>query len=159
MLELKKYNATNANYRLAIDILSNLKLSDNLDNSEREKLFIEDICKRVQKNGTVIYLLRDSDETFGFIALSVSSIDAFPSLQVDYIFVSEPYRGVPLENLDKSKTSTYLIEFAIEIAKEIQEQVGLRYLVLLPDNDRLQSVYKDMGFQVLPKKEWMFIKL
>jgi hypothetical protein len=52
-----------------------------------------------------------------------------------------------------------LIEFAIEIAKEIQDQVGLRYLVLLPDNDRLQSVYKDMGFQVLPKNEWMFIKL
>ena len=47
----------------------------------------------------------------------------------------------------------------LKIAKEIQEQVGLRYLVLLPDNDRLQSVYKDMGFQVLPKKEWMFIKL
>ncbi len=159
MLELKKYNATNANYRLAIDILSNLKLSDNLDNSEREKLFIEDICKRVQKNGTVIYLLRDADETFGFIALSVSSIDTFPSLQVDYIFVSEPYRGVALKKLDHSKTSTYLIEFAIETAKEIQEQVGLRYLVLLPDNDRLQTVYKDMGFQVLPKKEWMFIKL
>lgn len=159
MSELKKYNALNANYRLPIDILSDLKLSTNLDNSQREKLFIEDICKRVQKNGTVIYLLRDGNETFGFIALSVSSIDTFPSLQVDYIFVSEPYRGVPLEKLDNSKTSTYLIEFAIEIAKEIQEQVGLRYLVLLPDNDRLQSVYKDMGFQVLPKKEWMFIKL
>ncbi len=144
---------------MSIDILSNLKLSTNLDNAQREKLFIEDICKRVQKNGTVIYLLRDGNETFGFIALSVSSIDTFPSLQVDYIFVSEPYRGVPLEKLDNSKTSTYLIEFAIEIATEIQEQVGLRYLVLLPDNDRLQSVYKDMGFQVLPKKEWMFIKL
>jgi len=157
--ELKKYNASNANYRLSIDILSDLKLSTNLDNAQREKLFIEDICKRVQKNGTVIYLLRDGNETFGFIALSVSSIDTFPSLQVDYIFVSEPYRGVPLEKLDNSKTSTYLIEFAIEIAKEIQEQVGLRYLVLLPDNDRLQSVYKDIGFQVLPKNEWMFIKL
>jgi len=159
LLELKKYNATNANYRLAIDILSNLKLSDNLDNAEREKLFIEDICKRVQKNGTVLYLLRDEDETFGFIALSVSSIDTFPSLQVDYIFVSESYRGVCLEKLSDTKTSTYLIEFAIEIAKEIQDQVGLRYLVLLPDNDRLQSVYKVMGFQVLAKQEWMFIKL
>ncbi|WP_294954025.1 hypothetical protein [Sulfurovum sp.] len=106
-----------------------------------------------------MYLLRDGDKTFGFIALSVSSIDTFPSLQVDYIFVSGPYRGVCLENLDNSKISTYLIEFAIEIAKEIQNQVGLRYLVLLPDNDRLQFVYKDMGFQVLPKKEWMFIKL
>ena len=159
MLELKKYNASNASCRLSIDILSKLTLSTNLDNAQREKLFIEDICKRVQKNGTVLYLLRDGDKTFGFIALSVSSIDTFPSLQVDYIFVSEPYRGVCLENLDNSKTSTYLIEFAIEIAKEIQNQVGLRYLVLLPDNDRLQFVYKDMGFQVLPKNEWMFIKL
>ena len=159
MSELKKYNAANANYRLSMDILSYLKLSTSLDNSQREKLFIEDICKRVQKNGTVIYLLRDGSETFGFIALSVSSIDTFPSLQVDYIFVSEPYRGVPLKTLDDSRTSTYLIEFAIEMAKDIQERVGLRYLVLLPDNDRLQSVYKDMGFQVLPKKEWMFIKL
>ena len=136
MSELKKYNALNANYRLSIDILSDLTLSTNLDNS-----------------------LREGEETFGFIALSVSSIDTFPSFQVDYIFVSEPYRGVCLENLDNTKTSTYLIEFAIEIAKEIQDQVGLRYLVLLPDNDRLQSVYKEMGFQVLPKKEWMFIEL
>jgi len=159
LLELKKYNATNANYRLAIDILANFKLSDNLDNAQREKLFIEDICKRVQKSGTVLYLLRDADETFGFIALSVSSIDTFPSLQVDYIFVSESYRGVCLEKLDNTKISTYLMEFAIETAKEIQDKVGLRYLVLLPDNERLQSVYKDMGFQVLPKQEWMFIKL
>jgi len=157
--EFKKYNAENANYRLSIDILSALKLSSTSDNAQREKLFIEDICKRVQKRGTVLYLLRDEDETFGFIALSVSSIDTFPSLQVDYIFVSEQYRGVCLEALDNSKTSTYLMEFAIEIAKEIQDKVGLRYLVLLPDNDRLQDVYKEMGFQVLPKQEWMFIKL
>ncbi len=159
MAELKKYNALNASYRLSRDILSALKLSENLDNAQREKLFIEDICKRIQKNGTVLYLLRDEDETFGFIALSVSSIDTFSSLQVDYIFVSEPYRGKCLEKLDDTKTSTYLIEFAIETAKEIQNQVGLRYLVLLPDNDRLQAVYKEMGFQVLPKQDWMFVKL
>ncbi len=159
MLELKKYNASNATYRLSVDILSKLSLSRNLNNAQREKLFIEDICKRVQKNATVLYLLRDGDKTFGFIALSVSSIDTFPSLQVDYIFVSEPYRGICLENLDNTKTSTYLIEFAIKIAKEIQDQVGLRYLVLLPDNNKLQYVYKEMGFQILPKNEWMFIKL
>ncbi len=106
-----------------------------------------------------MYLLRDETETFGFISFSVSSIDTFPSFQVDYIFVSEPYRGVCLDKLENTKTSAYLIEFAIEMAKEIQDKVGLRYLVLLPDNDRLQSVYKEMGFQVLPKKEWMFIKL
>ena len=57
------------------------------------------------------------------------------------------------------KTSIYLIEFTIEIAKEIQEKVGLRYLVLLPDDERLQQVYQDIGFQKFSKKDWMFFKL
>ena len=159
MIELLKYNHKSASYRLAIDLLNDVELSPNSDQAQREKSFTEDICKRVQKAGTVLYLLKHEEVTLGFIALSASSIDDFPSLQVDYLFVNNPYRGVELDFLDNTKTSNYLIEFAIEMATELQENVGLRYLVLLPDNDRLQSIYKDMGFQVLPKNEWMFIKL
>lgn len=64
-----------------------------------------------------------------------------------------------LDILDNTKTSHYLVEFAIETAKELQEIVGLRYLVLLPDNDRLQAIYKEMGFNKLNKQNWMFLKL
>jgi GNAT superfamily N-acetyltransferase len=159
LLELKKYNFHNASYRLGIDVLSSVKLSANLDHSQREKNFIEDICKRVQKPSTVLYLLKHNNNTLGFIALSVSSIGDFPSLQIDYLFVNHSFRGKELEILDNLKTSTYLIEFAIEVAKEIQQIAGLRYLVLLPDNDKLQNVYKNIGFLHLPKQNWLYIKL
>ena len=159
MLELKKYNFHNASYRLGIDVLSSIKLSTNLEQSQREHSFIEDICKRVQKPSTVLYLLKNGNDTLGFIALSVSSIGDFPSLQIDYLFVNHSFRGKELKVLDNLKTSTYLIEFAIEVAKEIQQIAGLRYLVLLPDNNKLQDVYKNMGFLNLPKQNWLYIKL
>ena len=159
MLELKKYTSTNASYRLGIDVLSTVELSQDIEQSQREKYFIEDICKRVQKPSTVLYHLKNEEVTLGLIALSVSSIGEFPSLQIDYLFVNRTYRGKSLEILDDLKTSTYLIEFAIEIAKEIQEIAGLRYLVLLPDNDKLQDVYKSMGFSILSKENWLYIKL
>jgi len=159
LLEFKKYNAHNSSYRLSIDILSQVKLSADREQAEREEMFIKDICKRVSKKSTVLYLLRNREKTLGFIALSVSSIDSFPSLQIDYLFVSHPYRGVVLKELEESKTSIYLIEFAIEIATQIQDKVGLRSLVLLPDNERLSKNYQEIGFVKFPKKEWMFLKV
>jgi len=159
LLELKKYNSKNSPYQFHVKILSDIELSPNSEQAQRETVFIKDICNRVLKAGTVIYTLRNEGKTLGFIALSVSSIDSFPSLQIDYLFVSSPYRGLVLEELEATKTSIYLIEFAIEIAKEIQEKVGLRYLVLLPDDERLYKVYQEIGFQQFPKKDWMFFKL
>ena len=114
MLEFHKYNYANSSYRLAIDILNDIELSKNLDNTQREKSFIEDICKRVQKAGTVLYVLKNEDTTLGLISLSASSIDDFPSLQVDYLFVNSSYRGKKLNILDDTKTSNYLIESSRE---------------------------------------------
>lgn len=159
MLELQKHTFKNASYRLGIDVLSSIELSKDVNQSQREKNFIEDICKKVQKPSTVIYLLKHNKETLGFIALSVSSIGDFPSLQIDYLFVNHTFRGKQLEVLDNLKTSAYLVDFAIEVAQEIQELAGLRYLVLLPDNDKLQKVYKEIGFLNLPKQDWLYIKL
>ena len=159
MLELKKYTFKNASYRLSIDLLSRVVLSTHVEQAQRERAFIEDIGKRVQKSSTVLYLLRHHNETLGFIALSVSSIGDFPSLQIDYLFVNHTFRGKALDILDGLKTSTYLIEFAIDLAKEIQDTVGLRYLVLLPDNDKLYDLYIEMGFLRLPKEDWLYIKL
>ena len=51
------------------------------------------------------------------------------------------------------------IELLVVDAKEIQEIAGLRYLVLLPDNDKLQNIYEAMGFLNLPRENWLYIKL
>ena len=87
MIELKKYTSTNVSYRLDIYILSHIKLSTHTEQAQREKIFIEDISKRIQKANTVLYLLKHNNDILGFVALSISSIGDFPSLQIDYLLL------------------------------------------------------------------------
>ena len=73
-------------------------------------------------------------------------------------FVSENYRGTPLEILDNLKPFKYLIEIAINLAKKLRLELGIRYLVLSPDNNDLKEKYKKVDFQSL-NKDWMYLKV
>ena len=159
MIEIKKYNSITTEYQLSKKLLESLELSDTLEQKNREILFIKDICKRVEKSKTVLYVLKKDDEELGLISVSSSSIEDFPALQIDFLFVSKKYRGVILEELDNVKTSEYLIELVISIAKNIQESIGLKYIVLLPDNKDLEKIYKELNFNKLNKTGWMFISI
>jgi hypothetical protein len=86
-------------------------------------------------------------------------MEDFPALQIDFLLVSKKYRGLVLEELDNVKTSEYLIELVISIAKDIQENMGLKYIVLLPDNKDLEKIYKELNFNKLNKTGWMFISI
>jgi hypothetical protein len=158
LLEISKYSKDSSTYSLHTKLLSKVKLSKDIDKSSRENLFIKDICKRVEKSKTVLYVLEIKDEVIGFISLSATSIEDQPSMQIDYIFVSENYRGVPLEILDNLKPFKYLIEMAINLAKKLRLEIGLRYLALSPDNDELKEKYKKVDFQSL-NKDWMYFKI
>lgn len=159
MIEIKKYNNITTEYQLSKKLLESLELSDILEQKNREILFIEDICKRVEKSKTVLYVLKKDNEELGLISVSSSSIEDFPALQIDFLFVSKKYRGVILKELDNVKTSEYLIELVISIAKNIQESIGLKYIVLLPDNKDLEKIYKELNFNKLNKTGWMFISI
>ena len=91
--------------------------------------------------------------------MSVTAIEEFPSLQIDFLLVDKNYRGRVIEELDNVKASEYLIELSISIAKEIQEKVGLKYIVLLPDNNDLREIYQELNFSKLNKNGWMFISI
>ena len=158
MLEISNYNSTSLTYGLYAKILSKIKLSNDLNNAQRESLFIKDICKRIEKSKTVLYILELNTEIIGFVSLSVTSIQDQPSMQIDYIFVSESYRGKQLKELDNLKPFKYLIEVAINISKEIKSTVGLRWIVLSPDNDDVKEKYKKVDFQSL-NKDWMYLKM
>lgn len=158
MLEISKYSKDSSTYGLYTRLLSKIKLSKNIENSNRESLFIKDICKRVEKSKTVLYVLKNDEEIIGFISLSATSIDDQPSIQIDYIFVSESYRSTHLEILDNLKPFKYLIEIAINIAKKLRLEIGVKYLVLSPDNDDLKEKYKKVNFQSL-NKDWMYLKI
>lgn len=158
MLEISKYSKEAVVYNLHKNILSKVQLSNDTNQSYREVLFIEDICKRVRKSKTVLYVLEIGKEIIGLVALSAASIDDQPSLQIDYIFVSNAYRGTNMTELDNLKPFRYLVEFSINIAKEIKSSIGLKWLVLSPDSDDLKHKYKTVDFKSL-NKDWMYLKL
>ena len=159
MLEIKKYNSITTEYQLSKKLLESLELSELLEQKNREILFIKDICKRVEKSKTVLYVLKKDDENLGLVSVSATSMEDFPALQIDFLLVSKKYRGLVLEELDNVKTSEYLIELVISIAKDIQENIGLKYIVLLPDNKDLEKIYKELSFNKLNKTGWMFISI
>lgn len=116
MIEIKKYNSITTEYQLSKKLLESLELSDLLEQKNRETLFIKDICKRVEKSKTVLYVLKKDNKNLGLISIS-------------------------------------------SIAKNIQENIGLKYIVLLPDNKDLEKIYKELNFNKLNKTGWMFISI
>ena len=161
LVEIVKYDHSYFGYNLDLEILKNLSLSQNIEEKTRETIFIKDICKKIKKSKTVLYLLKINTTIIGLVAISVtSSINEQPSVQIDYIFINSDYRGKNLEILENTKPFRYLIEFVIDVAKRLQSEVGLRYIILSPDNDDLKEKYNNLGFQKLAKSiEWMYLKI
>lgn len=142
-----------------VKLLQSLNFHTNLNRASRERGLLEEIIKLTQKNKTILYLLKKEDEILGLIALSASSIDEIPVIQVDYLFVDFKYRKQKIDNIETT-TAKYLLSFAIDTAENIKQTIGLKYLALYPDaqSNKLISHYKDMGFNVL-NKYWLVIKL
>lgn len=158
MLEIINYNNSSSSYNLYTSILKKLQFSDDIQQSNREELFIKDVCTRVSKSKSVLYVLEFEEKIIGLIALSATSITDQPSIQIDYIFVSNSFRNKNLEILNDFKPFRYLINLAISLAEDMSKKLGLRYIVLSPDNDDLKDKYVKVGFKKL-NKEWMFFKI
>lgn len=158
MLEIINYNSSSSSYNLYTSILKKLQFSDDIQQSNREELFIKDVCTRVSKSKSVLYVLEFEEKIIGLIALSATSITDQPSIQIDYIFVSNSFRNKNLEILNDFKPFRYLINLAISLAEDMSKRLGLRYIVLSPDNDDLKDKYIKVGFKKL-NKEWMFFKI
>lgn len=158
MLEIINYNSSSSSYNLYTSILKKLQFSDDIQQSNREELFIKDVCTRVSKSKSVLYVLEFEEKIIGLIALSATSITDQPSIQIDYIFVSNSFRNKNLEILNDFKPFRYLINLAISLAEDMSKKLGLRYIVLSPDNDDLKDKYVNVGFKKL-NKEWMFFKI
>jgi hypothetical protein len=158
LLEIINYNSSSSSYNLYTTILKKLQFSDDKQRANREELFIKDVCTRVSKSKSVLYVLEFEEKIIGLIALSATSITDQPSIQIDYIFVSNSFRNKNLEILNDFKPFRYLINLAISLAEDMSKKLGLRYIVLSPDNDDLKDKYVKVGFKKL-NKEWMFFKI
>ena len=143
-----------------VKLLQSLNFHTDIIRATREKGLLQEIIKLTQKNKTILYLLKKDAEIVGLIALSASSIDEIPVIQVDYLFVDFRYRKQKIKEIDNSTISQYLLSFALNISEEVKQTIGLKYLALYPDaqSDKLISHYKNMGFNPL-NRYWLVIKL
>ena len=158
MLEIINYNSSSSIYNLYTTILKKLQFSNDIQQASREELFIKDVCIRVSKSKSVLYVLEFEEKIIGLISLSATSITDQPSIQIDYIFVSQSFRSQNLEILNELRPFRYLINLAISLAEDMSKKLGLRYIVLSPDNDDLKEKYLNVGFKKL-NKNWMFFKI
>jgi hypothetical protein len=158
LLEVVNYNYTSTPYNLSVQILNKIKLSSDIQLANREELFIKDICKRVSKSKSVLYVLEDGNNIIGLFSMSATNVKDQPSAQIDYIFVNKLYRGKSLEVLENYKPFRYLISLAVILAEQISKEMGLRYIVLSPDNNDLKEKYKQVDFQILDD-DWMYLKI
>ncbi|GEM_PF-1748361 len=125
-----------------------------------ERSYLKKLVSLSKKDKTNIVMLIKNNEIAGLIALSAFRIDDLPCVQVDYLFVSAPYRKQTFLELDNIKISQYLINYAIQSSTQIKETVAIKFLLLLPADDNLVKTYDEMDFKPLHSKtKWMVFKL
>ena len=160
MIQILNFNHQSSPYNLSVKILNGVTLSQDLTLANREENFIKDICNRVIKSKSVLYVLQNNqvNDIVGLVALSVTSVNEQPALQIDYILVNSKYQGKTLSDLDDCKPFRYLMKLAISLGEKISLELGLRYIVLSPDNNDLKEKYNNVGFEHL-NDDWMYFKL
>ena len=119
--------------------------------TDREAEIIDSMLHKLKKKEVVIYLLIIDNFMVGFVALSVnkliSKVFEVPAVEIEYLFVDKDFRGEIIKSLNQ-KASEYLIYQTKIISKQIQENVGVRSIILYPDmqNKKLIDFYVKIGF-------------
>lgn len=123
---------------------------------EREQ--IVKAVNRAKDNQCRIHVLMDGGDSYGFIAISLTTVgkDKIPTLVLEYLFVSLPYRGNNLAELEGLKVGDWLIAETLQFASEITTTVPLRYVGLEPATDRLRARYQGHGFNKIDSSHWLY---
>lgn len=130
----------------------------NYANQDEENL-VRQVFATARSKNTRIHLLKKDDTPLGFVALSVRNFNNVPSVILEYLFVSVPYRGQQYPNLSAPplRISEYLLGQAILMATNAWAIVPLRYLALNLADDYLEQFYSRHGFERTEGTTWMFI--
>lgn len=153
-------------------LLNAIEFSNQYEKSDREKALLQQTIALVGNNSTKLYTLKDNSSKLkgilGFIALSASEVlidkTKKPVVLIDLLLVNNLYRAKEYEHFENTKVSQLLLEYAVAKFYNVQEHIGVSYLVLYPDggqeNTKLVNFYKSVGFSyATDKHEWMYIKL
>lgn len=130
------------------------------DNQD-ERNYVGQTFRVAKGKSARIHLLKKDEIPVGFVALAIKPFNKVPSVAIEYLFTSQPYRKKPYDDLGEppQRISEYLLGYAISIADEASRSIPLRYLSLQLADDGLERFYSQYGFQRLQGTDWMSIAL
>jgi len=130
--------------------------------NQDERNYVEQVFGFPRSKNTRIHLLKEDNSPLGFVALSVRNFNDVPSVIIEYLFVSVPYRGRPYPNLSDQplRISEYLLGQAISMGNNAWSILPLRYMALNLADDYLEKLYRRNGFTLVEgTTSWMFLVL
>jgi len=130
--------------------------------NQDERNFVYQVFGIARSKNTRIHLLKEDTIPLGFVALSLRNFNDVPSVIIEYLFVSVPYRGRPYPKLSDQplRVSEYLLGQAISMANNAWSIIPLRYMALNLADDCLEPLYSRHGFDCVEgTKSWMFLVL
>jgi hypothetical protein len=160
---------TTTDYNILNNIVSKFKISNNTDSGCYEKNISEDlennllqnIIKRALLNQTRLHILYDTKNNIkipcGLIALNFEVVGEFSALSIDLIFVSMPYRNKYFSELN-TKISSYLLEFSLYEAIQMNSISKLDAVLLTPINECVKQIYLDFGFEEMTD-DWLYFSI
>lgn len=124
-----------------------------------DREYVRQIAKHAKDSKTKIHCLSAVEHgikiELGFVAISIFNLESKPSLYINYLFVSAPYRKIIQDSLGGQTIGTFLIAHAIEVAKNFP----IKNIVLEPANLKLEKYYKNFGFNHLKDTNFLFLKI
>lgn len=141
---------------------SNHKQSECYEQNKSENIeenLLENIIQRAIDNKTRLHILFDErynqSKPCGLIALNFEMVGEFSALSIDLLFISKPYRGIHFDEID-TKISSYLLDFALQEAIEMNKVSQLDAVLLTAINKCVKEVYIQYGFEEFTD-DWLYI--
>ena len=133
-------------------LLQNLQFA-----TQDERNYIHQVVGQAQAKQSKIHVLKNDGIPYGFVALAVDKFNEVPSIFIECLFTSKPYRKLTYADLGETplKVSQYLIGKTIEMAVDVASKVPLRYIALQLADERLETLYESHGFKRTEGECWM----
>ena len=122
-----------------------------------EQDYVRQVFKLANKKAARVHVLRNDDVPCGFVALAIDDFNKVPSIIIEYLFTSVPFRKLTYPELGEPpiKISEYLIGQVLDMATDIAAKLPLRYIALQLATDRHEALYNQHGFTRTEGTNWM----
>lgn len=122
-----------------------------------EQNYVRQVLQLAHKKAAKVHVLKKDGVPCGFVALSIDNFNEVPSIIIEYLFTSVPYRKQTYPELGEPpiKISQHLIGQALRMAADIATKVPLRYIALQLATDRHEALYSPHGFIRDEGTNWM----